>query len=351
MKILYAVQGTGNGHITRAMAIIPLLEKYATVDVLISGFSYNLSLPFKTTYQFKGMSFCFGKKGGIDYLETFKKNKLNRFLKEVKQLDLSEYTFVVSDFEPISCWASLQQKKVCIGFSNQASIFTPNVPLPKSMDITGKLVIKYYAPCTQSFGIHFQQYNPQIFTPIISKEVRELKPENKGFYLVYLPAYDAEKIINVFRNFEKEQFIVFSNVKQKQSHRNITLHPLDRSAFLQKIASCSGVITAAGFSTVADALFLKKKLLIIPQKNQFEQKCNAFALKKMGVSVIKKLKKKYIPELQEWMDSFAITPVVYPDNSDLIAQTIIKAGLAAGQKKTAPIHTPNYHLQLAEKQV
>lgn len=29
MKILYAVQGTGNGHITRAAEIIPALEKEA----------------------------------------------------------------------------------------------------------------------------------------------------------------------------------------------------------------------------------------------------------------------------------------------------------------------------------
>lgn len=349
MKILYAVQGTGNGHITRAMAIIPLLEKYATVDVLISGFSYNLSLPFKVTYQFKGMSFCFGKKGGIDYLETFKKNKLNRFLNEVKQLDLSDYAFVVSDFEPISCWAAMKQKKVCIGFSNQASIFTSNVPIPKSMDVTGKFILKYYAPCTQSFGIHFQKYNPQIFTPIISDDVRSLKTKNEGFYLVYLPAYDVEKIIRVFRHFEKEQFIVFSTIKEKYSKRNITVHPLGRAEFLKKLASCNGVITAAGFSTVADTLHLQKKLLVIPQKSQFEQKCNAFALKKMGVPVVKKLKKKYIPEMQDWMDSSSIVKVNYPDNSGLIALTIINAGLAATHKQPRPFSALEYNLQLAEK--
>lgn len=349
MKILYAVQGTGNGHITRAMTIIPLLEKHATVDVLISGFSYNLSLPFKTTYQFKGMSFCFGKKGGIDYLQTYKKNKLQRFLNEVKQLDLKEYDFVVSDFEPVSCLAASNQKKVCIGFSNQASIFTPNVPVPKSIDITGKLILKYYAPCTQSFGIHFQQYNPQIFTPLISAEVRGLKTKNEGFYLIYLPAYSVEKIISVFKHFEKERFVVFSDVKQLILKRNIRIYPLDRAAFLKQLSACGGVITAAGFSTVADTLYLKKKLLVIPQKNQFEQKCNAFALKKMGVPIIKKLKKKYIPDLLSWMDSSSIVKVNYPDNSESIAKTIINAGLAASRKQPTFFPSPDYNLQLAEK--
>jgi uncharacterized protein (TIGR00661 family) len=349
MKILYAVQGTGNGHITRAMAIIPILKKHATVDVLVSGFSYDLSLPFETKYQFKGMSFCFGKKGGIDYLETYKKNKLKRFMDEVKQLDLKEYDFVVSDFEPISCWAAQKQKKRCIGFSNQASIFTPNVPLPKSMDITGKLVLKYYAPCTANFGIHFQQYNPQIFTPIISDEVRKLKTKNDGFYLVYLPAFGADKLMHVFKRFEKERFIIFSNVKEEIQKKNITVFPLDRASFLQHLANCSGVITAAGFSTTADALYLRKKLLVIPQKNQFEQKCNALALKNMGVTVVKKLKKKYMPELVTWMYSTDVVKVDYPNNSELIVQTILKAGLTAGKHSAVSLPIVDFNLQLAQK--
>ena len=37
MKILYAVQGTGNGHFSRAQDVIPLLKKKAQVDILVSG--------------------------------------------------------------------------------------------------------------------------------------------------------------------------------------------------------------------------------------------------------------------------------------------------------------------------
>ncbi len=344
MKILYAVQGTGNGHITRAMAIVPVLKKYASVDVLISGFSYNLDLPFKVKYEFKGMSFCFGKKGGIDYLQTFKKNKLNRFRKEIKQLDLKEYDFVISDFEPISCWAAIKQKKLCIGLSNQASIFTENVPLPKSFDVAGKFVLKYYAPCSINFGIHFQQYNPQIFTPIISEDVRKLKTVNDGFYLVYLPAYDLEKIRSIFKQFEKEKFVVFSDVKEKIQKKNITVYPLGRAEFIKQLSSCYGVITAAGFSTTSEALYLKKKLLVIPQKNQFEQKCNALALKKMGITIVKKLKNKFIPEIENWMDEPKTINVNYEDNAELIVQNIIKAGISERKIKSSYVPPLDYSI-------
>ncbi len=223
------------------------------------------------------------------------------------------------------------------------------MPLPKSADVAGKLILKYYAPATINFGMHFQKYNPQLFTPMINKEVRELKIKSEGFYLVYLPAFSVEKIITVFSQFEKERFIVFSNVKQEARKRNIRVFPLDRKNFLQQLANCSGVITAAGFSTTADALYLKKKLLVIPQKNQFEQKCNAWALKKMGVTVIKNLKKKFIPEMQHWMDSSAIVKVDYPDNSELIVDTIIKAGMSIARPNTHILPSMDFTLQLAKK--
>lgn len=41
MKILYAFQGTGNGHLARAQEIIPILKKHALVDTLISGHLTN----------------------------------------------------------------------------------------------------------------------------------------------------------------------------------------------------------------------------------------------------------------------------------------------------------------------
>jgi hypothetical protein len=37
MKVLYAIQGTGNGHISRANEIIPILERRVNLDVLVSG--------------------------------------------------------------------------------------------------------------------------------------------------------------------------------------------------------------------------------------------------------------------------------------------------------------------------
>jgi len=57
MKILYAIQATGNGHISRAKEIIPALMKRAQVDILISGTQAEVILPYKIAYKYKGLRF------------------------------------------------------------------------------------------------------------------------------------------------------------------------------------------------------------------------------------------------------------------------------------------------------
>ena len=66
MKILYAIQGTGNGHLSRATEIVPILKSMAHTDVLVSGTQADLNVPFPIDYRFKGISFIIGKNGGVD---------------------------------------------------------------------------------------------------------------------------------------------------------------------------------------------------------------------------------------------------------------------------------------------
>lgn len=71
MKILYAIQGTGNGHLSRSMEIVPLLQQMAEVNVLVSGTQGDLELPFPVKYAFNGFGFIFGKSGGVIFGNLF----------------------------------------------------------------------------------------------------------------------------------------------------------------------------------------------------------------------------------------------------------------------------------------
>ena len=59
MKILFAIQGTGNGHLSRAREVIPHLLNYGELDILISGTQADVSLPYDIKYKLPGVSYTF----------------------------------------------------------------------------------------------------------------------------------------------------------------------------------------------------------------------------------------------------------------------------------------------------
>ncbi|HMT29210.1 MAG TPA: glycosyltransferase family protein, partial [Bacteroidia bacterium] len=217
------------------------------------GEQYDLPLPFEPKYRMKGLYFVFGKNGGIDLIKTFKKINSFRLLKEIRQFPIEKYDLVISDFEPISCWAANLKNVKCIGLSNQAATLHPNAPVPKSFDPLGKLILEYYAPVSEEYGFHFKSLSDKIFTPIIRKEVRESKISDKGHYTLYLPAYDDERIIKNLKKFRDIKFEVFSKHNKKPlSQKNIRILPKQGKKFLQRMASAHGVICNAGFGTTSE---------------------------------------------------------------------------------------------------
>lgn len=344
MKILYAVQGTGNGHITRAMEIIPYLKKKGELDILVSGIQADIELPFEVKYRFNGLSFIFGKKGGVDLWKTFVKMNSLQFLREINKINAKDYDLIISDFEPVSCWAAIKAGRVCVGLSNQVVTLHPLAPKPKKSDIVGRLVLQHYAPTTYNYGFHFKSLDANVFTPIIRKEVREVTTTNEGHYTVYLPSYDDEQIIKRLKKIENVTWQVFSkHNKEERKFRNITIMPINGEKFLQSMAAAKGVLCNAGFGTPGEALFLKKKLMVVPMKKQLEQHCNAEMLKSMGVSVISKFNKESIHLIKAWIVNDTIVNVHYPDRTEKIIDLIIE-NHAGKQRLDAHYESAHYSL-------
>jgi uncharacterized protein (TIGR00661 family) len=341
MKILYAIQGTGNGHISRARDIIPGLQKKGDVDILISGSEADVDLGFPVKYRLKGLSFVFGKKGGIDLLSTYKKAKLKRFLKEIKNLPVKDYDIVINDFEPVSAWSCVFNHKRCTGLSHQAAVLNKKAPRPDDKDIIGKTILKKYAPVTETYGFHFKAYDKNIFTPVIRDEVRNANNLQLPHYTVYLPAYNDKRIIKVLKEIKEVQWEVFSkHTKKIYKEKNIAIRPVHNEAFVKNMVTCTGILCGAGFETPAEALFLQKKLMVIPMKGQYEQQCNAAALKKMGVPVLKKLKISKLEKIVTWVNTDAIINVDYPNITDKIIDEIFKMHLNnSNAQPAASIHT------------
>jgi uncharacterized protein (TIGR00661 family) len=325
MKILYAIQGTGNGHLSRSMDIVPILQQMGEVDVLVSGNQGDLSLPFPVKYKFNGLGFIFGKKGGVDLWKSLYKAKLRLFIKEINKLPVEDYDLVINDFEPVSAWACKLKNKFCIGLSHQAAVVAENAPKPQDVDMMGNFILNHYAPVSVQYGFHFAQFDKKTFTPVIRKQVRDQVVTNAGHYTVYLPAYDDRRLIKRLSEIKHITWDVFSKHNKKVlKHKNVHIQPINNEKFIKSMASSAGVLCGAGFETPAEALFMNKKLLVIPMKSQYEQHLNAAALNAMGVPVMKSLKEKHHHILLNWLENGKIVKVDYPDITKEILHTMVE---------------------------
>ncbi len=315
MKILYAIQGTGNGHLSRARDVIPALEKHCQLDIMVSGTQSEVNLPQALSYKYKGLSFIYNKKGGLDYWKTFTHNFNLKAWREINKLPVQDYDLVINDFEPISAWACKLKGMTCIGLGHQASFWSEKTPRPEKRDQLGEFILKRYAPADYAIGFHFERYDDFIYTPVVRADVRKLEASDQGHYTVYLPAFDEDTLLAYLNQVSDTDWHVFSKFAETPYQRGrVQVSPVDNDAFMKSFAGATGILTGAGFETPAETLYLGKKLFTVPIKGQYEQYCNAVSLEKMGIPVLWKVSDAFVDKLKRWVKEGEPLQVNYPDN-------------------------------------
>lgn len=332
MKVLYALQGTGNGHIARARHIIPKLkQKVNQLDILVSGNQVDLFLNHPISYNLVGVGFIFGKQGGVSISKTLKNLKPLRTKKEFESLLIRQYDLVINDFEPISAWACKLHKVPCVGLSHQIAVLDQNAPRPKKKAFFSQLILKYYAPCHAKYGFHFTKLTDTVYPPVIRSEVKRAKTlyksQNSNHITVYLPSYGDENLITIFRCFPEQSWHIFSKhtMLPYRKESNIIIEKIDNESFIKSMSTSNGVLCGAGFETPSESLFLNKKLLVIPMQYQYEQLCNACFLEKIGVTVLNSLyQKNTVKVIKEWLSDAKPLDIDYTrDYTDEILDKVL----------------------------
>jgi uncharacterized protein (TIGR00661 family) len=304
MKILYAVQATGNGHISRAMEVLLFLQYYGKVDIFLSGDNSNLSLDAPVKYRSKGLSLYANCRGGLDIWQTVRKVDLLRIRQEIRDLPVEKYDLIINDFEFITAAACRRKRIHSVNFGHQASFQSAGTPRPDKRNFIGEWVLKNYAKASRYVGLHFKRYDDFIFPPIIKKEFQEVEPRDGKYILVYLPSFCEKELTRIFSAFRDHRFEIFCmDTKQEHGSGNLQFYPVIKQVFNHRLINCSGIITGAGFETPAEAIHLGKKLLCIPMKGQYEQACNAAALSQMGIPCTEKIDGDFKRVFENWINS------------------------------------------------
>ena len=277
MNILYGIQGTGNGHITRSRLLVPLLRKKGfNVDVILSGrnkeeyWDMECFKPYDTKL---GITFQLTH-GTVKKWETIKKLKLKQFWMDLKSIDFKSYDIVITDYEPISAWAAKKHGILSIGIGHLYS-FLYNVPMHNGF-VFDKKIMNWFAPVDIPIGLHWHHFGQNILPPIIPQLKEQIS--NEDFVLVYLPWEDPKLIESVLNKISNKIFYVYGHTSKKTLRGNIRWKPFSRSGFIADLESCNGVLCNAGFELTSECLSLNKKILVKPVMSQVEQLANVKAL-------------------------------------------------------------------------
>lgn len=309
MKILYGIQGTGHGHLSRARELLPELSKHASVDVMVSGHNSTLELDNPVKYRKHGISLSYDSNGGVSVLGTLRDLRPIRFLSDVQSISINDYDLVISDYEPVSAWSARLEGVPSVAMSHQAAFLSPSTPRPSKRSRTAEVVLQHFAPADRAVGFHFKQYDDFIRPPIIRSAIRKLQVSRWNHVTVYLPAYHHEVLQQIFAPFSHLSWHIFSPFcSQTFEEENCIVHPISYQSFLESFAACSGVVCSAGFETCAEAMYLGKKLLVVPIRNQYEQACNAAALEQMGVMTLETLEDQSL-QIWNWLENQNLTTI------------------------------------------
>lgn len=324
MKILYAIQGTGNGHTSRAREIIPHLRQYGELDLLISGNHTEISVGVPILYRFHGIGFKFGVKGGVNYFESFKDLRPIKLLRDIYDLPVKQYDLIINDFEPVSAYAAKKNGMKVHALSHQAAFLSNHCPRPSHKNRFAEWLFRHYAPSHSQTAFHFDTYDSFIHTPIIRSEIRLLQTSAQDHITVYLPAYSAKKLLPYFLKRPEIQWHVFSKHDTEETRfRNVWIRPISNGAYMSSLASGQGLLTGGGFEAPAETLFLNKKLMVVPMQNQYEQQCNAAALSKLGVDVVHQLDSKFADSLAAWIKNSHRVELLYLDQTSEHIQRLV----------------------------
>lgn len=318
MKILYGVQGTGNGHITRARALNKYFSQYGIrADFLFSGREPDKYFDMEEFSQWRscrGLTFVH-EAGSLKIARTIQQNSLRKLISDIRELDLSGYDCVLTDFEPITAWASRLAKKECIGIGHQYAF---HYPVPRKGDtLVSRQIMHNFAPAKINIGLHWHHFGHPILPPIA--ETGEVKlPSDPNKIVVYLGFEEPEDVIQLLEPFENYLFAFYGPFSQYESRGHIQLKPLSREGFKHDLATSSGVICNAGFELSSEAIQLGKKLLVKPLQGQVEQLSNAIALETLELAMTMNTLNTDV--VDKWLASWQPKQVVYPN----VAQAIVE---------------------------
>jgi uncharacterized protein (TIGR00661 family) len=299
-RILYAINGDGLGHVFRSIPIIRELSKRHKLKIIISSKRAYAVLKknypsLKNIHLVNGLSLIY-KSNSVDNLRTAKDflskmlhDSSSNFEKIYKLIKSFNPNIILSDFEHGTLYVSqlFNIPVICPCNIHTITHLKYKVPRKYLKDyLKTKIIIKFLSPnidhhiLTDFSNLPVKEDNVYVFPPIVRESIFRAKPKRKGYILIYQTSSTNHALINSLKNIDK-RFIVYGFNKNLQD-KNIIFKEFSDKGIVDDLKGCDACISNGGFTFITEALYLRKPVLSIPIKGQFEQIFNALQIKRLG---------------------------------------------------------------------
>jgi uncharacterized protein (TIGR00661 family) len=343
LKVMFAVQGEGRGHMTQAIAMSDMLQRrgHRVVAVVVGAnrvrtlpayFEQAFAVPIR---QVASPGFVLKKSRAISLVKTcvLPIASLPAYRRSLRVLDdtiqSAQPDLIVSFFESLMGVYNLlrRQRVPVLSVGHQFMIDHPQFVRIKEYRVQ-RFAMRRFVRLAGARSAHLAlSFYPapdiperRIFVspPILRRQLFDLRPDTSGGYLlVYLLNHGyAAEIIRWHEQHREIPIHCFYDKPGAPSEEpydaGLTFHLIHGEKFMRMMASCRGMASTAGFETVCEAAYLGKPLLLVPVGNHVEQYLNGCDAEKAGIAVrdtafnlsrlLEPAKQEAISAFRRWVD-------------------------------------------------
>lgn len=294
MRLVYGANSQGQGHLSKAAVLVPLLEA-AGNDVLVvtSGPPVPSFYSFRRHLHLAGLPYAVTS-GQTDFKRTAwnwarSLGPISHSLRTLKRtiIDFAP-DLIISDFEPLTASPLLVPDCEVVAVCRQLALSEKSIAAADSHGFESRLtrtVIRLFTAGADR--LHCYHYEPATFRclpPILRDEVRKAVPVMGDHLLVYLHYGDADSLIKWANSRQVNVKVYGMQHVPRGQHGLVTFCPPGRATMLEDLSTSRAVLTNAGLTTPLEAFVLGKPVAVTPIDGQWEQVVNAHQLDQTGIA-------------------------------------------------------------------
>lgn len=307
-RIFYSMAGEGRGHAVRVRTLVEhlrhehelvLFAPDEAYDFLVKSYGDDRAVENVRLLRIPGIKFHYTG-GRLDLFKSIGRglSYAGRELPKLvsafrRRLDAEQPDLCISDFEPSLPRAARQAGAPFMSIDHQHVLMAYDLrSLPLLLRRYAWWMswsVRWYYGHGNHNAVASSFYTPplkpgfeyvQQVGPMLREELVAMVPEQGDFLLSYLRANTPGHVLETLSRSEWDVHVYGLGERPRQGR--VTFHAIDERRFVEDLASCAALVSAAGNQLLGESLFLGKPVFAIPEEMHHEQQINACFLKQMG---------------------------------------------------------------------